>query len=242
VARPDCNRLPHPVRRRRRSPDAWFALGQARLAGALSAPDRDACLAGLGTTLECFDYAAANGEQRPDAVMYANAVRFILAWAADASVGMLADHYRNANGALHEYLLLGHGLPDQPDWMRPRYEAETAWIGLVNAMEMVADRDPGYSPWYDAGIAISALADVYRAANSFHPARSSDSTTADALPELVAPQLVAPFIEQADRLGYLSRWLRDSDSPDAKVFAAFVRERAEQVVRPKRRRPDTTRR
>ena len=224
-----------------RSPDAWFALGQARLADALGASNRETCLQGLGTTVECFDFAAENGEQRPDAVIYANAVRFIVAWAANAPASMLAEHYQNARSALDEYLLLGYGLPEQPQWVRPRYEAETAWIGLITAMEQVAGRDPGESPWYDAGIAISALADVYRLANSLQPARSSDATTADTLPELISPQLVAPFVDQADRLGYLSRWLRDRDDADSEAFAAFVREHAEQVVHPKARPPGSTR-
>jgi hypothetical protein len=225
----------------RRSPDAWFALGQARLADALGVSDRESCLQGLGTTVECFEFAASTGEQRPDAVIYGNAVRFIVAWARNSPASMLAEHYQNARTALREYLLLGYGLPEHPQWMRPRFEAETAWIGLITAMEEVANRDPGDSTWYDAGTAISALAEVYRVANTLQPARSHDGNTADALPELIAPQLAAPFVEQADRLDYLSRWLRDRDDPGAQEFAAFVREHAELVVHPKVRPPGSTR-
>lgn len=216
-----------------RSPDAWFALGQARLVDALGARDREACLQGLTMTLECFDFAAENGEQRPDAVMYANAVRFVLGWAVRAPAAMLADHYQRAREALGQYVMLGYGLPQQPEWTRPRYAAETAWMDLIAAMEQVADRETGESPWYDAGIAIGALADVYRIANTLSPARSTDSSTADALSDLIAPQLVAPFVEHVERFAYLSRWLGESDVPGAEDFAAFVREGVEQVVLPK---------
>lgn len=217
--------------------DAWFALGQARLVDALDAPDGDACLSGLRSTIECFDYAAANGEQRPDAVIYANAVRFVTSWAAGASADMLADYYRTAHNALHEYMLLGHRLPDQRGWLRPRFEAETAWIELVTAMERVADHGRADPPWYDASTTIGALADVYRTANSFYPARTNDAAPADALPDLVAPQLTAPFVERAERLSYVARWLDEVDTPDAEEFADLVRERTEQVVPPKARRP-----
>lgn len=216
-----------------RSPDAWFALGQARLVDALSAPDRETCLQGLSFTLECFDIAAGDREQRPDAAMYANAVRFVLGWTASASADMLADHYQRAREALGQYLTLGHGLPEQPPWTRPRYSAETAWISLIDAMEQVAHRESSESPWYDAGIAIGALADVYRIANAFDAARSAEDFTAGALPELVAPQLVAPFVEHVERVGYLSRWLSESDLAGAEDFAAFVSDRVGQVVLPK---------
>jgi hypothetical protein len=225
-----------------RSPDAWFALGQARLIDALAAPDREACLEGLTMTLECFDFAAENGEQRPDAVMYANAIRFVLGWTASAPAAMLADHYERARDALGQYLMLGYGLPEQPEWTRPRYAAEAAWMGLIAAMEQVAERESGESPWYDAGIAIGALADVYRIANTLSPARSTDASTADALPDVIAPQLVAPFVEHVERLAYLSRWLRESDVPEAENFATFIRERVEQVVLPKVRPPGRIRR
>lgn len=222
--------------------DAWFALGQARLLDALDAAERDSCLAGLGATLECFDYAAANGEQRSDAVMYANAVRFVTSWANGASAEMLADYYRNARQALHDYMLYGLGLPDQPVWLRPRYEAETAWIELVKTMERVADQGPPDLRWYDAATAIGALAEVYRAANSFHPARTDAAPFADGLTDLVAPQLSAPFVKAAERLGYIGRWLEEVDDPEAEAFAELVRERAEQVVLPKARPSGGTRR
>lgn len=222
--------------------DAWFALGQTRLIDALEAADRDSCLAGLGSTLECFDYAAANGEQRSDAVMYANAVRFVTTWASGASAEMLADYYRNAHRALHDYMLYGLRLPDQPVWLRPRYEAETAWIELVQTMEPVAEQGPSDLRWYDAATAIGALAEVYRAANSFYPARTDASAFADRLTDLVAPQLSAPFVKAAERLAYIGRWLEEVDDPEAEGFAELIRERAEQVVPPKARPSGGTRR
>jgi hypothetical protein len=215
------------------SPDAWFALGQARLVDALSAPDREACLRGLSMTLECFDIAAESTEQRPDAAMYASTVRFVLGWTAGAPAAMLAAHFQRAREALGQYLMLGYGLPEQPEWTRPRYAAETAWMSLIAAMEQVADRQSGESPWYDAGIAIGALADVYRIANALTPARSADVLSSDVLPDLIAPRLVAPFVEHVERFGYLSRWLRESDVPGAEEFAEFVSGRVEQVMPPK---------
>jgi len=222
--------------------DAWFALGQARLVDALDATGRDACLSGLRSTIECFDYSAANGEQRPDALMYANAVRFVTEWAVGASSEMLADYYRKAHRALQEYMLLGYHLPDQPGWLRPRFDAETAWIELVRTMERVAVRGAADLPWYNAATAIGALADVYRTANGFYPARTNATAASDALPDLVAPQLAAPFVERAERLGYVARWLEEFHSPDAEAFAELVRDRSEQVVPPKSRPPGGTRR
>ena len=64
----------------------------------------------------------------------------------------------------------------------------------------------------------------------------------EALPDFVAPQLTAPFVERAERLSYVARWLEEVQSPDAEAFAEVVRERSEQVVRPKARPPDDTRR
>lgn len=221
--------------------DAWFALGQARLVDALEAADHDSCLAGLESSLECFAYAA-NAEQRSDAVMYANAVRFITTWAAGASAEMLADYYQSAHMALHDYMLRGLGLPEQPVWLRPRYEAETAWIELIMGMERVTDRGTPDLRWYDAATAIGALAEVYRAANSFHPARTGAEAVVEGLADLVAPRLTAPFVERQERLGYVSRWLEDVDDPEAEAFADLVRERAEQVVPPKGLRSDGIRR
>lgn len=220
--------------------DAWLALGQARLVQALEEADRESCLAGMRSTIECFDFAAANGGQRSDAVMYANAVRLITAWTAGATAAMLADYYENAHEALHLYMLHGLGLPDAPVWLRPRFEAETAWIELIKAMERVTDHGPADAPWYDAAIAIGALADVYRAANSFHPARSHAATTSHAVVDLVAPRLTGPFIEGAERLGYMARWLEEEGDSEAHEFAEFVRERAERVMPRKHMPPGGT--
>ena len=123
--------------------DAWFALGQSRLVDALEADDRATCIGGLRSTLECFDNAANNGEQRPDARMYGHAIRFVTEWAADATAEMLDGHRTEAHTALTEYMLGGRGLPDQPMWVRPRYEAETAWIELVQRMDLATDATPG---------------------------------------------------------------------------------------------------
>lgn len=222
--------------------DAWFALGQARLVDALEAGDREACIGGLRATLECFDNAANSGEQRADARMYGHAVRFVTEWTSDATAEMLDRHRDAAHRALEEYMLGGRGLPDQPMWIRPRYEAETAWIELVQCMHVATDARPSGDAWYDSAIAIGALADVYRAANSFRPRRATDLPAAAAFPDLVAPTLAAPFLEHAQRVSFVERWLRDSDEPDADAFARLVRERSEQVVPPKARPSGPTRR
>ena len=222
--------------------DAWFALGQARLVDALEANDRDTCVGGLRATLECFDNAANNGEQRPDARMYGHAIRFVTEWAADATPEMLDGHRIDAHTALQEYMLGGKSLPDQPMWVRPRYEVETAWIELVQRMHIATDAAPVGAAWYDSAVAIGALADVYRAANSFRPRRATDVPGATAFPDLVAPTLTAPFVEQSQRISFVERWLRDTDEPDAEAFAQLVRERCERVVPPKRRPSGPTRR
>ncbi len=79
-------------------------------------------------------------------------------------------------------------------------------------------------------------------ANSFYPARTNDAAPADALPDLVAPQLVAPFVKRAERLGYVAKWLEEFHDSDAEAFAELVRERSEQVVPPKSQPPGGIRR
>jgi hypothetical protein len=90
--------------------------------------------------------------------------------------------------------------------------------------------------------AIGALAEVYRAANSFHPVRTDAAAVVEGLADLVAPRLTAPFVERQDRLAYVIRWLEDVDDPEAEAFANLVRERAEQVVPPKGLRSEGIRR
>lgn len=221
--------------------DAWFALGQARLIDALEEGEYDACLVGLRGSIACFDHAANVGEQRPDAVMYCEAMRFIVEWASGATAAMLERHHKAAQNALHEYMLLGRGLRDQPMWLRPRFEAEAAWIDLVRLMESAGE--PDQRAWYQPSVAIGALADVYRAANSFRPRRTLSNLTSHAFPDLVAPRLTASFIEHEERLAYVEIWLEQCDDPDAESFAAFVRERTrERVVLPKVRPSGRTRR
>ena len=222
--------------------DAWFALGQTRLVDALEADDRETCIRGLRATLECFDNAANSGEQRPDARMYGHAIRFVTEWAAGATAQMLEGHRSAAHTALREYMIGGRGLPDQPMWIRPRYEAETAWIELVQRMEVATEAGPDGDAWYDSAGAIGALAGVYQAANSFRPLRATDSPAAAAFPDLVAPILTAPFVEHTQRVSYVERWLRDTDEPDAEAFVRLIRDRTDQVVPPKRRPSGTTRR
>ena len=191
--------------------DAWFALGQSRLIDALEATDREACMAGLHTTLECFDNAANTGEQRPDAVMYGHAVRFVTAWASNATVDMLAANYEGAHAALQEYMLHGLGLAEQPMWIRPRYETETAWIELVRTMHASVEAGSDGPSWCELAVVIGALADVYRVANSLRPRCATDEATAPAFPDLVAPTVTAPVVEDARCIAFVNMWLRESD-------------------------------
>ena len=124
-----------------------FALGQARLVDALEANDRDTCVGGLRATLECFDNAANNGEQRPDARMYGHAIRFVTEWAADATPEMLDGHRIAAHTALQEYMLGGKSQPDQPMWVRPGYRVDAAWNELVHRMPHATDSAPVLAPW-----------------------------------------------------------------------------------------------
>jgi hypothetical protein len=217
-------------------------LGQTRLVDALEAVDRETCISGLRDTLECFDNAANNGEQRPDARMYGHAIRFVIEWVADATADMLKGHHTAARAALKEYLVGGRGLPDLPMWIRPRYETETAWIELVQQMHVATVAGPDGDAWYDSANAIGALADVYRATNSLRPRRGNRAPIAAAFPDLVAPRLTAPFLEQTQRISFVEKWLRDVDEPGAAAFAQLVRVNAEKVVPPKRWPSGPTRR
>lgn len=222
--------------------DAWFSLGQVQLLDSLEATDRASCIAGLGATVEYFDAAAGVGEQRPDARLFGHAVRFAIAWASDASKEMLFQDYEAAHLAFGEYVLHGRGLEDQPMWLRPRYETETAWIELLQTMNAAADSAPDGTSWYEPAVAIGALADVYRSANSFRPRRTATAGTAHGFADLVAPTIAAPFVEDARRAALVERWLADTAHPEAQGFAEVVWERVGGVVSPKPPPPGSTRR
>lgn len=222
--------------------DAWFALGQARLTDALEAQDRDSCVAQLRNSLECFDNASNSGEERADARMYGHAVRFVAEWSSGATSDMLDEHREGAKSALHEYMRLGEGLPGNPMWTRPRYEAETAWIELVQSMYTAASLDDGDGGWYEPAIALGALADVYSATNSLS---WQDTGTGSPPPpglELIVPRLTAPFVERSERLAFVDRWVRDSDEPYAPAFSQLLHDRLGEAVHPKASPPDGTRR
>ena len=131
--------------------------------------------------------------------MYGHAVRFVTAWASDATVDMLAADYEGARAALQEYLLHGLGLAEQPMWVRPRYETETAWIELVRTMRAAVEAGPAGSSWYEPAVAIGALADVYRVANSLRHA---------ALPMKRPPQHSQSLLRQPS--SHLSSRTRDA--------------------------------
>ena len=94
--------------------DAWFGLGQARLVDALRSPDPEQIVPGLREALGCFLNAHATGEERPDAALYVNALRFISDWASSASAEILRPHLEGAEQALREYVILGSASPSSP--------------------------------------------------------------------------------------------------------------------------------
>ncbi len=219
--------------------DAWFGLGQARLVDALEAGDRDSMRSGLRDSLGCFSHASATGEDRPDAAVYLHAIRFVTEWADHALPEMLQAHLGAAEEALREYLLLGYHLPDQPQWLRPRFAAEAAWIDLVHRMRVALMGEvPG--AWYQPGQVLGALADVYTSANSLHLARTVADGKPSILGDLVAPRLVAPVVEQHEGLALVDRWVQEVEDPAAEAFRALLR--AQEVMPPKHRPPALIRR
>ena len=204
-------------------PDAWFALGQTQLVDAFEGQDKESVVAGLVKALRSFEYVGTSGERRADAALYVHIIRFVSELVSNAPIEMLQPHIERAEEALHEYILAGRGLPDQPMWLRPRYEAENEWIVVVRHLRRALDSGPNGHPWYEPAIVISALSEAYCAANSLRPRRNNASTTTMAFPDLVAPRLSAPFLSDANRLAFVDVWLRDSDDPNAEEFARVVK-------------------
>ena len=234
--------------------DAWFGLGQAWLVKAFEASSRPAVMEGLDEALKCFDNARNSGEDRPDAKLYAHIIRFVTELANDAPAKMLEQHVHCAESALREYMLGGRRLPEQPMWLHPRYTVESAWSLAIRRLHNAIEERSSADSWYQPAIVISALSAAYIAANSLCPSRYNPASTetAEALPGLVAPQLTAPFLENAERLAFVKRWLSETDNPDSEAFARLVNEAVEklmdeeaadsQVVPPKKDPPGDARR
>lgn len=237
--------------------DAWFGLGQAQLVKALEADSQAAVMAGLSQSLECFSNAKNAGEDRPDAKLYVHIIRFVRELANEAPPEMLQEHVEGAESALREYILLGSNLPELPMWLRPRYTTENAWMLAIGRLHLAREQTSGHHSWYRPALVIGALSDAYLAANALRLSRHvpEGMDVGDTFAQLVAPQLVAPFIEKAERLAFVDEWLSESDSPDADAFARLVREAAErhlarlgeeatdaQVVPPKHHPPGNARR
>ena len=222
--------------------DAWFGLGQARLADALEAEERNAMVAGLREALSCFVNARAAGENRPDAALYVHALQFVAGWESNCSATALQTHVDGAREALHEYMALGSGLPEQPMWLRPRFAAEVEWIDLVKRMQRALDAED-LGSWLHAATVLNALADAYRSANALQPLRSQRTATDQAespFGVLLVPRLTAPLVEHQARLALIDGWVKESDTPEAEVFRSLIR--AQEVVPPKARPPGLVRR
>lgn len=211
--------------------DAWFGLGQACLVNAFEANSRPAVMEGLREALKCFNNANSSGEDRPDAKLYTHIIRFVTELTNNAPAEMLEQHVHRAESALREYMLGGRRLPEQPMWLYPRYTVESAWSVAVRRLHNAIQQKSSTDSWYQPAIVISALAEAYIAANSLCPSRydPTSTETAEALPGLVAPQLTAPFLEHAERLAFVERWLSETDSPDSEVFARLVNEAAKKL-------------
>lgn len=222
--------------------DAWFGLGQARLADALEAEEREAMVAGLREALSCFVNARSAGEDRPDAALYVHALQFVTGWESNDSAAVLQPHVDAARDALHQYMGLGSGLPEQPMWLRPRFAAEVEWIDLVRRMQRALDAEDLRS-WLHAAPVLNALADAYRTASALQPLRSQQAATDQAessFAALLMPRLTAPLVEHQAHLALLDGWAKESGAPEAEVFRGLIR--AQGVMPPKARPPGLTRR
>lgn len=211
--------------------DASFWLGQTLLVSALELADADSIRIAMRGTLEHFDRAAAMGEDRPDAVLYSATVRFITDYSAGTDRAGLAEYLQTATAAYRHYLIDGIGLPDLPDWMRPRYDAEARWIELLRRLQAATeaeDRDA----WFSAPRLIDGLADAYTAAHTLTPPRSDLLSQASgvAMEEVLIPRLASPFIDDLVPLAFLESWLAESDHPDAARFREVVVHRFEEGV------------
>ena len=124
-------------------------------------------------------------------------------------------------------------------WLRPRYEAETAWMDLVHRMR-AALAGEALDEWLQPMPVLNALAGAYQTANALRPLRTYAGEAEAAFGDLLVPRLVAPVVEHQAHLALLDRWVQESDAPEAGAFHDLIR--AEEVVLPKGRPPGLIRR
>ncbi len=206
--------------------DASFWFGQTLLVNALELGDIDSIRTAMRGTLEHFDRAAAMGEDRADAVLYGATVRFITDYTAGTDKARLAEHLEKATMACHQYLIDGIGLPELPEWMRPRYDAEARWIELIQRLQAATeaeDRDA----WFGAPQLIDGLADAYVAAHTLTPTRSylPPQGACRGIVDTVIPRIASPFLDDIVPLAYLDRWLDETEHPEAAAFRSAVTSR-----------------
>lgn len=218
--------------------DASFWLGQTMLVGALELDDTEAIRASLRRTLEHFDRAAAMGEDRPDAVLYAAIVRFITEYGVGGGMTVLSEHLDKATSAYRDYLIDGTNLPDVPPWMRPRFDAEARWAELLQRLHAAThaeDRDA----WYEAPCMIDGLADAYTSAHTLTPTRSylAAGSKPAGIVDVVIPRIASPFIDNIVPLAFLDQWLDHTDHPDAARLRDEIAERCSQGANRGKARP-----
>lgn len=206
--------------------DASFWLGQTLLVAALERRDADTVRSAMRDSLEHFDRAAAQGEDRPDAVLYAATVRFITDYSVDTAPSRLAEHLNTAKTACHHYLVDGIGLPDLPSWMRPRYDAEARWVELLQRLQAATEAENRES-WFEPIRMIDGLADAYTAAHTLTPARShlSPDPHTSGIVETIVPRISSPFLDELAPLAFLDQWLAHTDHADAEGFREAVTDR-----------------
>lgn len=213
------------------SDDAWFGLGQASIRDALEKSDRDQVIDGLRAALVPFEQAGSAGEERADAAVYVDIIRFVTGWSVQTTPTDLQEIRTSAAGHLNEYMLGGLGLADQPVWLRSRFAVESSWLDLLDRMDATIDAGDDAS-WLTAAGVLDSLADLYRAAASFVVTRTDPTGDTPSVVDLVAPQIADPFIKDTRRLAIVARWADESDHPDASTLRDLVDQRAQEAPTP----------
>jgi hypothetical protein len=216
--------------------DAWYGLGHAAIRNALEAEDADTIVTHLREALEPFQQAVSTGEQRADAAIYRDVIRFVTGWAAHAPAEQLADIRAAAAAHLNEYMLGGLGLPEEAGWLRPRYAVETSWLELLNQMDATITAGDDAS-WLEPVPLMDGLANLFRAANAFTVERTNPNGEPTAIIDLVAPAVAAPFIEDQHRLALIARWADDTEDPSGEALRDLVQQQLAGVSTPGKPRP-----
>jgi hypothetical protein len=171
--------------------EAAFELGLAYLAKALDGADMDTVLAGLDTARVMFTEAREADEDRADASAYCSAIELISGFA----VGRAADELQPALEAMtiavrDRNALLGIGT--LPQWLAPRFDRDTQWFELSQAVQQAA-RDLSRPSWLNAATTMEAVLGVYEA----------QCTVGSGIGSLVSPRIEAAFVREIGLAAHL---------------------------------------